>query len=132
MPKCKVCNNTGGYMYDENRGKVCEHCCPHDEGRWLLSHAGYGTHRYKWACKRGCGVVWETEEGGEPWPGPTKEEREAYRRELFEEVYPLDARKGAIELWEALYGNNMRSKKEDDKQEETDFRKVTNTRRTPW
>ena len=95
---CPRCNGTGSYMYDHNHGKPCEVCCPHDEGRWLLNNEGYGTGQGKWACKRGCGTLWESEDVAEPWPGPTKEEREAYRRKLFDAVYPIDGEASAEEM----------------------------------
>ena len=53
---CPKCHGTGSYMYDENHGKPCELCCPHDEGYWQLKEH-YGDNNDKWACKRGCGHI---------------------------------------------------------------------------
>lgn len=60
---CPKCNGAGSYMYDENHGKICEACCPHDQGWWLmLEHYGQNNGRY--ACKRGCGETRIVPEGG--------------------------------------------------------------------
>lgn len=59
MPDCTKCGGSGCYAYDHNHGKICEVCCPHDQGRWLLTEH-YGGNNGKWCCKRGCGQVWET------------------------------------------------------------------------
>ena len=56
---CQKCNGTGSYMYDENHRKLCEACCPHDQGWWLLKEH-YGPNNGKLACKRGCGETRET------------------------------------------------------------------------
>jgi len=55
---CPTCNGVGYYMYDENHGKPCEGCCPHDKGWWLLEEH-YGGNNGKYCCKRGCGHVIE-------------------------------------------------------------------------
>lgn len=63
-PKCQKCNDTGWYAYDHNHGKICEFCCPHDQGFWQL-HEHYGEKNGKWCCKAGCGFVKDTrDEGG--------------------------------------------------------------------
>lgn len=43
-------------MYDENHGKPCEVCCPHDQGFWKLEKY-YGKDNGKMCCKLGCGFV---------------------------------------------------------------------------
>ena len=55
-PKCVKCNGTGSYAYDENHGKICEACCPHDQG-WFQLTEHYETKNGKWACRRGCGEL---------------------------------------------------------------------------
>lgn len=55
---CPKCNGTGSYSYDENHGKICEVCCPHDQGWWLLQEH-YGNDNGKLCCLRGCGTVKE-------------------------------------------------------------------------
>ena len=56
-PNCKKCEGKGHYNYDHNHGKICEVCCPHDEGFWLLTehHQNAGMM----CCLRGCGFVKE-------------------------------------------------------------------------
>lgn len=58
-PNCKRCDGTGTYMYDHNHGKICEACCPHDKGWWLLSegYAGYVEGEDTECCTRGCGFT---------------------------------------------------------------------------
>lgn len=53
---CKKCNGTGGYMYDEIHGKLCEECCPHTNGWWILREH-YGKNNGKFCCFSGCGYV---------------------------------------------------------------------------
>ncbi len=50
---CNKCLDTGRYMYDSNHSTVCDLCCKHDGGSWLLtkSYAEAG----KWCCNIGCG-----------------------------------------------------------------------------
>lgn len=52
--KCSKCKDTGGYMYDENHGKICEVCCPHTGGWWVLREH-YGKDNGKFCCLGGCG-----------------------------------------------------------------------------
>ena len=57
-PPCPKCGGKGWYSYDDNHGRPCEACCPHDQGWWELSenHAGYiagGDNQ----CCRGCGQL---------------------------------------------------------------------------
>ena len=60
---CGKCNGTGSYQYDHNHGTVCDACCPHDQGWWLLMHH-YGDNNGKYCCKRGCGhTVWPSDLG---------------------------------------------------------------------
>ena len=54
--KCLKCKDTGWYMYDHNHGKVCEECCPCDEG-WFELKEYYGEDNGKMCCVRGCGKV---------------------------------------------------------------------------
>jgi hypothetical protein len=42
------------YQYDHNHSTICDACCPHDEGWWLLmEHYNYDNGKY--CCRRGCG-----------------------------------------------------------------------------
>lgn len=60
---CQKCGGSGFYSYDHNHAKLCEDCCPCDEGWWLL-RTHYGESNGKYACKRGCGKsVWPEELG---------------------------------------------------------------------
>jgi hypothetical protein len=53
-PDCPKCHGTGAYMYDEHHGTVCDLCCRHDMGWWLLEKY-YGDDNGKWCCRAGCG-----------------------------------------------------------------------------
>ena len=59
-PDCKKCDGKGHYAYDDNHGKICEACCPHDEGFWKLE-MHYGEDNGKLCCRRGCGFVKDEE-----------------------------------------------------------------------
>jgi hypothetical protein len=64
-PKCQKCKDTGWYQYTTYgtpHSKVCEFCCKHDKGRWLLKEH-YGESNGKWCCIAGCGTTWEAEHG---------------------------------------------------------------------
>lgn len=56
-PACKKCKGAGYYHYDENHGTICDACCPHDEGFWLLPE-GYA-NAGNLCCRRGCGFTKE-------------------------------------------------------------------------
>jgi len=60
-PKCKKCNDTKWYAYDENHRKICEECCKHDNGFWLLTE-NFGKNNGKLCCNAGCGFVKENDE----------------------------------------------------------------------
>lgn len=60
---CPKCHGKGYYHYDENHGKPCELCCPHNQGRWQLSKVHGAQNAGKWACRAGCGRVWDVEVG---------------------------------------------------------------------
>ena len=51
---CKKCNGTGWYQCDHNHSTVCDECCTHDAGWWLLEKH-YGNNNGKYCCKAGCG-----------------------------------------------------------------------------
>lgn len=53
---CKKCNGIGSYSYDDNHGKICEVCCKHNGGSWLLEKH-YGKDNGKWCCLLGCGYT---------------------------------------------------------------------------
>jgi hypothetical protein len=53
--KCKKCNDTGWFQYDHNHSTVCNACCKHDKGFWLLTEH-YG-NAGKWCCMGGCGKI---------------------------------------------------------------------------
>lgn len=52
--ECPKCGGTGWYPYDHNHSTVCEKCCKHDKGYWLLEEH-YGKDNGRWCCKAGCG-----------------------------------------------------------------------------
>jgi len=41
-------------MYDHNHSTICDACCPHNKGYWLLE-GNYGKDNGEWCCIRGCG-----------------------------------------------------------------------------
>jgi hypothetical protein len=51
---CQKCNGTGWYQYDHNHSTVCNACCLHGEGWWMLKEH-YGKDNGKWCCLAGCG-----------------------------------------------------------------------------
>jgi hypothetical protein len=53
---CPKCLGTGSYMYDEHHSTICDLCCDHDRGWWLLKEH-YGKDNGKYACKNGCGTT---------------------------------------------------------------------------
>lgn len=52
---CPKCNNTGWYKYDHNHSTVCNLCCKHDKGWWILSACHGKENAGKWCCGAGCG-----------------------------------------------------------------------------
>lgn len=56
---CVKCHGTGWFNYDDNHATVCNACCTHDKGRWLLTHqyAGYKKGHFCLCCLNGCGHV---------------------------------------------------------------------------
>ena len=59
MAECPKCGGKGWYSYDDNHGKPCELCCPHDNG-WFELREHYGERNGKFACGAGCGEVRDT------------------------------------------------------------------------
>lgn len=59
--ECPKCSGTGSYRYDENHSTICNVCCPHDQGWWLLQDH-YGENNGKLCCKRGCGTTKEQDD----------------------------------------------------------------------
>lgn len=55
---CAKCKNTGWFGYDKNHSQICDKCCPHDMGFWLLEEH-YGDDNGKVCCLRGCGYTRE-------------------------------------------------------------------------
>lgn len=55
MTTCPKCQGTGWYAYDHNHSTVCEQCCSHSQGWFLLSE--HYMDAGKWCCKAGCGTV---------------------------------------------------------------------------
>jgi len=53
---CPKCHGKGTYFYDHNHSTVCDLCCDHDKGWWLLEEH-YGKDNGKWCCKAGCGFT---------------------------------------------------------------------------
>jgi hypothetical protein len=60
---CLKCKGKGTYPYDENHGTICDLCCPHDQGSWLLPE-GYNKEG-QWCCRAGCGHTRDEEWGNE-------------------------------------------------------------------
>jgi len=60
-PDCEKCDGKGHYMYDHNHSIICDACCPHDKGRWLLTEdfSGYREGQETWCCTRGCGTTFD-------------------------------------------------------------------------
>lgn len=58
-PGCGKCHGTGTYRYDTRRIAICDLCCKHNHGWWLLEGA-YGADNGRWACKAGCGRIVDT------------------------------------------------------------------------
>lgn len=60
--KCTKCNGTKSYQYSTTgtpHSKICEECCPHDKGFWLLRE-GYKDEG-KLCCMAGCGFTKEND-----------------------------------------------------------------------
>ncbi len=59
--KCSKCRGTGSYQYDHNHSTVCNACCIHKWGEFLLTrhHMGHAKGRIRYACDGGCGAVVE-------------------------------------------------------------------------
>lgn len=55
-PNCTKCQGKGWWQYDHNHSTICDKCCPHDQGFWLLEKH-YGTRNGKWCCRGGCGFT---------------------------------------------------------------------------
>ncbi len=53
---CPKCNGTGVYRCDDHHIAICDLCCKHHQGWWLLEGA-YGPDNGRWACKAGCGSI---------------------------------------------------------------------------
>ena len=55
-PDCPKCLGTGVFQYDHNHSTICNLCCKHNMGWWmLLEH--YGNRNGKWCCLAGCGFT---------------------------------------------------------------------------
>jgi hypothetical protein len=55
-PDCPKCRGTGTFVHDERQTRVCDACCKHNVGWWMLE-GYYGANNGKWACKAGCGLI---------------------------------------------------------------------------
>ena len=53
---CPKCHGAGVYPYSDRSTAICDRCCKHNQGWWLLEGA-YGADNGRWACKAGCGVI---------------------------------------------------------------------------
>lgn len=62
---CKKCSGTGWYSYDTNHSKVCEHCCKHEDGWWILTEGfgGYIAGADNRCCLGGCGTMYRDLKG---------------------------------------------------------------------
>lgn len=58
----KDCNCRKCYSTYCDHGELCKPCCPHDQGRFQLGEH-YEEDVGKWKCKRGCGKLWNNENG---------------------------------------------------------------------
>ena len=59
---CKKCNDTGWFKYNHNHSAICDECCTHDEGVWLLQECHGEDKVGKPCCYKGCGTIWDTVE----------------------------------------------------------------------
>ena len=66
--ECPKCNGTGWFSYDMNHSTICDLCCKHDKGYWLLTehYAGYEAGHDNWCCAAGCGQVLRYPIGSKP------------------------------------------------------------------
>lgn len=55
---CPKCEGKGHYMHDHNHSTICDACCTHDKGWWLLEKH-YGENNGKLCCQNGCGTIKE-------------------------------------------------------------------------
>jgi hypothetical protein len=55
-PDCSKCGGKGVYQLDSRHLAICDSCCKHNQGWWLLEGA-YGADNGRWACKAGCGKI---------------------------------------------------------------------------
>jgi hypothetical protein len=53
---CGKCKGTGLLRQASGRFAICDRCCRHNLGWWLLEGA-YGADNGHWACKAGCGTI---------------------------------------------------------------------------
>ena len=53
---CAKCSGRGVYPRNERSLAICDVCCKHNQGWWLLE-GSYGTNNGRWACKVGCGMI---------------------------------------------------------------------------
>jgi hypothetical protein len=53
---CPKCSGSGVYRFRSDRLAICDRCCKHNQGWWLLEEA-YGADNGRWACRAGCGVL---------------------------------------------------------------------------
>lgn len=58
-PHCPECHGTGTYERAGGNLAVCDICCSHCQGWWLLE-GSYGADNGRWACKAGCGTIIDT------------------------------------------------------------------------
>ena len=57
--ECRKCNGSGVYHLQQKRLAICDRCCKHNQGWWLLE-GSYGPDNGRWACKAGCGHIVDT------------------------------------------------------------------------
>lgn len=53
---CPKCVGRGVYLHVQGTLAICDMCCRHNHGWWLLE-GGYGLNNGRWACKVGCGTI---------------------------------------------------------------------------
>ena len=69
---CLKCEDTGWFAYDHNHSTVCDECCPHNQGWWILTEAHGKDRAGMECCNAGCGYIKQLpdREGYSKYEGP--------------------------------------------------------------
>ena len=54
---CNKCNGTKWFQYDHNHTQVCDACCKHEKGWWVLTKHHGKENEGKLCCRAGCGAT---------------------------------------------------------------------------